>query len=200
MKRYTTVIMALPMLAILLGCGATAKMITARSQSDRVDIFQEISGGEPIPAGYADLVIKASIKTHLVGYYGDESIESAHGKEFYPYLINIDGQAVHWNVQGKRHELPVKVDGTTSRDPEAGTGMKYVLEKRVRLAAGMHKVFFGLPEEPYYAIADIALKSGESHTLEFKPKYGHKHVPVWRSTFLKGIYMYEVSLDGARVD
>ena len=39
--------------------------------------------------------------------------------------------------------------------------MKYVLEKRVRLRPGIHRVFFGLPEENYSATVDIELKDEE---------------------------------------
>ena len=200
MKRRTAKISVVLLLTILLGCGATTKMIQTKSQSERTDVFQEISGGDAIPAGHVELIIKASIKTHIEGYYGDESIDSAHGKETYPFLINIDGQAVLWRVKGEKHQLPKYVEGNTSWDPEAGNGMKYVLEKKVRLAAGTHKVFFGLPEEPYYTEADITMVSGNAYVLEFKPKYWHKHVPTRMQTFLKGIYRYEVYVNAVKVD
>ncbi len=199
MKRITAYISVVLLLTVLAGCGASAKMITAKSQSERTDVFQEIAGGDAIPAGYADLVIKASIKTHLEGYYVDEPNDSAHGKESYPFLINIDGQAVVWMVVGKKHELPLYVDGITSRDPEAGNGMKYVLEKNVRLAAGTHKVFFGLPEEPYFTVADITVTSGGTYVLEFKPKYWHKELPTHIPTFFKGINKYDVVLNGSLI-
>jgi len=199
MNRITISILVVA-LGLMVGCGTAGKTIIAKSQSERADVFQEISATEAIPAGYADLMIRASIKTHVEGYYGEEPKESAHGKEFYPFLVNIDGQAVLWKVEGKKHELPLYVDGITSRDPEAGNGMKYILEKKVRLAAGTHKVFFGLPEEPYYTEADITVTSGNAYVLEFMPKYWHKHVPTRMQTFLKGIYMYEVYVNGVKVD
>jgi hypothetical protein len=183
--------MAAALIVALAGCGATAKMISAKSQSERTDSFKEVTGSEAIPAGYADVIIRASIKTHLEGYYICESKRSAHGKSAYPFLINIDGQAALWNVAGVKHELPPYVDGRTSRDPEAGDGMKYVLEKKVRLAAGMHKVFLGLPEESYYIIADISVKSGGSYVLEFMPDYRYKTLPMRIPTFVKGIGSYK---------
>lgn len=196
-RNSITVIVAA--LGLMAGCSGAATMIHARSQSERADVFQEMPEGVSISAGYADLVIKASIKTHLEGYYADEPKDSAHGRESYPFLINIDGQAVLWKAEGKKHELPKYVDGIASRDPEAGNGMQYVLEKKVRLAAGAHKVFFGLPEEPYYTEADITAVSGNAYVLEFKPKYWHKHVPTRMQTFLKGIYMYEVYVNGVKI-
>jgi hypothetical protein len=84
------------------------------------------------------------------------------------------------------------VDGKTSRDPEAGEGMKYVLEKIIRLAAGSHKVFFGLPDEPYSTIVDISVKSGGLYMLEFKPHYWYKELPTRIPTFLKGVNKFEI--------
>lgn len=192
MKRASLVSHVMLISIVLAGCVAASKTIAINSQSVRTDVFQEISGTESVPPGYADLMIRANIKTHVDGYYIGEPKESAHGKEFYPFLINIDGQAVLWKVQGKRHELPKYVDGITSRDPEAGTGMKYELEKKVRLAAGTHKVFLGLSEEPYHTSADISMESGGTYVLEFKPKYWHKRLPTRIPTFLKGINKYDI--------
>jgi hypothetical protein len=199
MMNRISIIVVVVALGLMVGCSGAAKMINAMSQSERVDVFQEMPGGESIPAGYADLIIKASIKTHLEGYHVDESKDSAHGKEIYPFLINIDGQAVLWKVVGKKHELPLYVDGKASRDPEAGNGMKYVLDKRVRLAAGTHKVFFGLPEELYFTLADITVTSGGTYVLEFKPKYWHKELPTHIPTFSKGINKYDVVLNGSLI-
>ena len=176
----------------LAGCGVTAKEIARMSQSERNDVFTEIASEGSVPAGYADLVIRASLKTPHAGYYPLESTGFSHGKAVCNFLINIDGQAVKWQVEGQKHVLPEYVDGKTSRDPEAGEGMKYLLEKKVRLAAGPHKVFFGLPDEPYYTTADISVKSGGLYILEFKPDYRYKISPTRIPTFLKGIDKFEV--------
>jgi hypothetical protein len=191
-KAYISVVL---LLTIFSGCGAAAKMITAKSKSERTGVFTEISGNEAAPAGFADVLITANIKTHLEGYYSGEAETSSHGKEVYPFLINIDGQAVLWKVAGRKHELPLYVDGLASRDPEAGNGMKYVLEKKVRLAAGAQQVFFGLPEEPYFTVADITVASGSMNMLDFKPKYWHKELPTHIPTFLKGINHYDIFMN-----
>jgi hypothetical protein len=168
------------------------KQISRMSQSERVDVFTEVTADGPAPSGFSDVVIKASIKTPLEGYYSLESKESAHGKPDYTFLVNIDGQAVQWKVAGQKHELPAFIDGKTSRDPEAGEGMKYVLEKKVRLASGAHNVFFGLPGDAYYTTTAITLKSSVSYVLEFKPVYWYKRLPTRIPTFLKGIEKYDV--------
>lgn len=179
------------------GCGTAAKQIQMMLQSERTDVFSEVKEEGIPPKGLVDLVIKASIKTHPAGYYILESRESLHGKHGYPFVINIDGQAVVWKVEGQRHIIPAyDKEGKTSTNSEAGEGIKYVLEKRVRLAAGSHKVFFGLPEDKYYVEVEITLKEGEPAVLEFKPVYRYKTRPTRIPTFLKGINKYEVFLNG----
>jgi hypothetical protein len=192
MKDPFHFVIVITAMAILASCGATTKEIARMSQSERADIFTEIVSEESAPTGYADMVIRASLKTPLAGYYPFESKESAHGKAVCPFLINIDGQAVLWQVEGRKHLLPKYVDGKTSRDPEAGEGMKYVLEKKIQLAEGSHKVFFGLPDESYYTTVDIFLKSGGLYVLEFKPYYRYKIFPTRIPTFLKGVEKLEV--------
>jgi hypothetical protein len=185
---------------ILTGCGTAAREIQSKSQDKKTNVFAEVKGSEPIPKGYGDLVIKANIKTHLEGYYIGESKESLHGKPEYPFLVNIDGQAVVWKVEGVKDSKPkYEEEGKTSRDPEAGEGMKYTLDRRVRLRAGSHKVFFGLPEDKYFAETEIALNDGETYDLEFKPIYRTKRIPTRIPTFLEGINRYEVFLNGNRV-
>ncbi len=76
------------------------------------------------------------------------------------------------------------------------TDFKYTLEKRLRLAAGRYKIFFGLPEEKYFTEAEITLKDGEMHVMEYKPVYRHKTSPTRIRSFLKGIDTYEVFFDG----
>lgn len=197
MKRLLIYIVLAVLGIALAGCGTAAQEIKMKSQSERTDVFVEGKDGEATPKGYVDLTIKANIKTHLEGYYIGESKESLHGKPGYPFLINIDGQAAIWKVTGAKETTPkYDKDGKTSRDPEAGTGMKYALDKKVRLRAGSHKVFFGLPEDKYSIEVEISLKEGETTTLEFKPIYRTKRIPTRIPSFLEGINKYEVFLNG----
>lgn len=185
----------------LLACGTTTKEIQARTQSDKTGVFSETKGDEPIPKGFAGLTIRANIKTHVEGYYILESKETLHGKEKYPFVVNIDGQAARWEVVGIKDVRPAyDADGKTSRDPEAREGFKYNLEKKVLLSAGTHKVYFGLPEERYSTEVEISLKYGETGMLEFKPIYRTKKIPTRIPTFLKGIDKYEVFLNDKQID
>ena len=188
------------MLASLLGCGATAKMIAVKSQSARADVFTEVTDAEATPQGYVDLVVKANIKTHEAGYYSCESEASLHGKPGYPFVLNVDGQAVIWKIDGQK-DIKAAYDeqGSTSRDPEARTGIKYTLEKKIRLREGAHKVYFVLPEDEYLVDADITLRSGEVAVLEFKPLYWHKHIPYHIPTFLKGVRKYDIYFNGVKM-
>lgn len=112
-----------------------------------------------------------------------ESGSSAHGGPFDHFTVNVDGQTVTWKVPGQRENLPVVKD----RDcQDEGDGMKYTLEKRIRLRAGPHQIFFGVPEENYAKTVTVNLQEGKSHTLEFQPIYprhkqGH---PAFRLGFL----------------
>jgi hypothetical protein len=182
------------------GCGIAAREIQARSQSEKTDVFTEVRESESIPKGFADLIIKANIKMHVEGYYVLESKESLHGKQKYPFLVNIDSQATRWEVDGIKDVKPAyTADGKTSRDPEAGEGFKYVLEKKIRLHAGTYKVFFGLSEDNYSTEVEIALKEGEMSILEFNPIYKTKRIPTRIPTFMKGIDKYEMFLNGKQI-
>jgi hypothetical protein len=181
-------------------CGTAAKEMHTRSQSHKADIFTEVKDGGAIPKGFAELTIKADIKTHIEGYYALESKASQHGKQKYPFLITIDGQTALWEVDGVEDIKPAyNPDGKTSWDPEAGEGLKYILEKKVRLTAGTHNVFLGLPEDNYSIEVEISMKEGETGTLEFKPIYRTKRIPARVPTFLRGIHRYDVFLNGEMV-
>jgi hypothetical protein len=200
MKRLTAHISVVLLLAFLAGCGATAKMIITKSQSERTDVFTEVTDTGARPQGSVDLVVKANIKTHVAGYYSGESETSLHGKPGYPFVLNIDGQAVVWKVDGQEHVKPAYDEqGKTSTDPEARKGIKYTMEKKLRLREGTHKVYLALPEDDYIVETDIALRSGEEAVLEFKPIYWHKHIPYRIPTFLKGIRKYEIYLNGVKM-
>lgn len=150
-------------------CATLSKETKMKSVSERKDVFQELEG-EEIPRGSAGLIIKASLKTHLKGLYLIEWGRTYHGEENYPFLINIDGQAVTWWVNGNK-ETTRRFDAEGNFDPERGEGVKYILEKKIALAPGSHNVFFALPSEDYSKEVELNLEGSRSHILEFKPVY-----------------------------
>jgi len=200
MKSVLASVSAVLLLTVLAGCGATAKMIQTKSQSERTDVFTEVTDTVAKPQGSVDLIVKANIKIHEAGYFIGESATSLHGKPGYPFLLNIDGQAAVWNVEGEKDVKPVYDDhGRTSADPEAGTGIKYVLKTKLRLRQGLHKIYFGLPADAYSVETEITLRDGEEAILEFKPRYRYMTLPTRIPSFLKGISRYEIYLNGGAV-
>jgi hypothetical protein len=171
---YSALVAALLIMAA--NCGAAREQLRTQSVTEREGVFQEVATAAKPPAGFADVVLKASLKTHLAGE-GPllESSGSPHGGEFYHFIFNIDGQAVTWKAAGQRENLPVVQD---RHSQDEGEGMRYALEKRIRLRAGTHRIFFGVPEEDYAKTLTVNLQEGESYTLEFQPiypkyKWGH---------------------------
>lgn len=126
-----------------------------------------------------------------------ESITSAQNKSGYPFLVNIDGQAVLWTEDGKKETTPLYDEkGYKRHDPDAGVGIKYRLQKKVRLSAGLQKIIFGLLNKDYLSEFKVSLNEGESPVLEFQPQYSYKSNKVHIPTFLKGIDRYEAIVNG----
>jgi len=156
-----------------------------KSQSERTDIFREVSGEGPAPKGLVDLIIKASVKTHVEGYYFFEPEKTFHGQPDYPFLVNIDGQAVIWRAERRKETTPV-YDGQGRRDLEGGEGIRYILNKRLRLSPGPHHLIFGLPGEDFLREVTLTLIGDEVQVIEFKPVYRAKRGDAGRS-FLNGV-------------
>jgi hypothetical protein len=192
MKRALKKWMMLVLMIALGGCAAT-QQIKIKSHSERTDIFREVREEGEIPNGCADLIIQASLKTHLEGFYMFELEESFHGKPRFPFLINVDGQAILWEINGQREIAPY-YDEKGRKNPEGGDGMRYVLKKRIRLSSGSHKVFFSLPSEGYLKQIQITLNDGCLYKVEFKPIY--RRVKSNIQSFLSGINRFEVVFDG----
>ncbi len=106
MKRLLSYLLLAAFVSTILGCGLAARAIKTKSQSERTDVFKEVKEEGPPPQGFFDLIIKASIKTHVEGYYFFESKKTFHGQPGYPFLINIDGQALVWKIDGQKEITP----------------------------------------------------------------------------------------------
>jgi len=176
---------------LIAGCGGNGELIRSKSQSQVSHVFQEVQDMSKPPAGYADLVLKVSLKTHLQGYYLLEPKSSPHGKPTYTFVINIDGQAQTYEVQGRQEAGPA-VDDQGHASSEKDVGMKYVLERNFRLKAGHHKIFLGIPGDHYSKELDITVAGGESYSLEFQPHY--RRYKWGREAFENGLYAYSASL------
>ena len=190
MKKMVTWMTLMVLGLALVGCGVTAREIRAKSLSERTDVFREVKEEGAPPNGFVDVVIKASIKTHLEGYYLLEP-DTRHGKPEYPFVLNIDGQAVTWEVAGQVEDSP-KYDEKGRRNPEGGNGMRYVLIKELQLKPGLHKIFFALPGENKSVEVTVTLNENELSVLEFEPIYYRYD---GRPTFEKGVSRFEVFLN-----
>lgn len=166
--------------------------IAAKAQGSAGNVFQEVTGEEQPSAGNTHLVIKANIKTDPEGHFLIERGKSADAA--YPFVLNIDGQGAVLQTEGKKENRPVYENN--KRHPEGGLGIQRTLEKKIRLAAGRHKVFFGLPEAGYAIETAITLNDG-TNVLEFRPVY-RRHRDNVRH-FAHGLSGYEVFLNGNRV-
>lgn len=170
MKKSLAAAAVYTVLIAFAGCASNAQFLQAASHSRRHDVFREVAERESVPRGYADLELEASIKTHTEGYYPFEPKASPHGKPGYSFLVNVDGQAAKWEVDGVIETTPPYRAGR-AKDPEGGTGMRYVLRKSLRVTAGRHRIFFALPGERRYREFDITLEEGQSYVLRFSPVY-----------------------------
>jgi hypothetical protein len=183
MKKRIHLALVLAFVILAANCGAAREQIRTQSKTLCEGIFCEVNTPDGPPPGYADVVIKASLKTSLSGEYRLESGSSPHGGPFYHFTVNVDGQAVTWKVPGQRENLPV-VKGQDS--PDEGDGMRYTLEKKIRLRAGPHQIFFGVREKTTAKTMIVDLREGALSTLEFRPvypRYKHGH-PSFRLGFL----------------
>lgn len=174
-------------------CAGNSAFIKASSTSIRSDVFQELSNGDPIPPGYADLRIDSSLKTHRP--YPSEN--KSHGTPEYRLLINIDSQAVQ--VQGSLHEE--NIEPRQLRDPEAGEGIRYRFSKKLRLKAGTHKIIAAIPEDGIAVGGEITLAEGSSNSLVLEPIYattaGKRRLGFYGVTsFIEGIKGFKVVLNG----
>ena len=192
MNKTFILLFSVLLMAVFSGCGTALKEINAKSLSTRTGIFVEAEGDEPVGAGYSVLDITVSVKTALAGHYLLESKRSLSGKPGLPFIFNIDGQGVIWRIDGQK-EVTKAYDEKGMRIPDGGEGMRYVLHKKIRLAPGLHRVFFGYPADECSREFDILLTEGISG-LDFKPLY--RRDDNRPRSFLDGLSDFEVIYNG----
>ena len=197
MKKIMHWALLLAFVVLAANCGAAREQIRTQSLTEREGVFQEVTTTEGPPPGFADVVVKASLKTHLSGEgFLLESRNSPHGQPAYRFILNIDGQAVTWDAPGQRENIPV-VDDQHSQDE--GDGIKYALENRIRLRAGTHRIFFGVSEENSTKTVTVNLQEGKSYTLEFQPIYP-RHAKRGHPAFRLGFLGFSARIDNTSID
>jgi hypothetical protein len=192
-RDLVSFLLGLVLLIGLSGCAAEGKR--TKPQGMRTDIFSEVKGKQPPPAGAVDLTIRASAKIPTREHFLLESRIPPPTEGGYPFELNIDGQESVWKVEGILEKTPISDE--KGRTPEGGEGIRYILDKKIRLAPGAHHVVFGVPYDDYYTEVKASLKEGEPHTLEFQPIYSTGRRGY--ETFHRGISRTRVLLDGVRI-
>lgn len=192
MKKLVVLICALaPM--VLIGCATDRELVTKAVSGAGDGVLQEVAEAGPIPRGYADLLIVASIKTHKP--YPCE--EKTHGTPEFRILLNIDGQAL-WIAAALNEE---NIEQRGLRDPEAGDGVRYIFRKHLRLKEGRHKVIVAIPEDVVADEREIALKEGSANDILLEPVYGiagvgKRPTAYVETCFLKGVRSFRVIFNG----
>ena len=171
------------------GCGGTRKPIIPAPQS--AGLFTEKRDASQPAAGMVDLIVRASVKIPTPEHYLLES-RPRPPIEGFPFELNVDGQEIVWEMRGTPEDTPVY--GPQGRLPEGGEGIRYLLEKTIRLPAGPHHVVFGVPYDDYYTEVKVSLEADEPHALEFRPVYAMGRRGY--RTFFHGISRTAVFLDG----
>lgn len=193
MKRFVSTVAIMILVLGAASCVRAVRTPETVEQGRMKGIFTEVAEG-PIEAGKADLIIKLSMKTHPSNHYVIESKESLHGKPGYPFIVTIDGQSVLWREEGQIEKTP-EYDAKGVRTPEGGEGRRYVLEKRLRLVPGDHRVEIDLPEERYtYRTSVVLGQKTQAYVLEYRPVY--RPSTQHRPGFLHGLAQLEPFLDG----
>ena len=149
--------------------GCAANRIAASSVGIRDDVFREVSLKDPVPAGQADLIVMASVKTRRPDY---QWAKTSRGTPDYTLLLNIDGQAIR--VKGDLKEEKTASGG--SWNPEAGEGIRYSFKANLCLNPGLHRVFVALPEDGVYIEKEITLTAGTYNVLNLIPIYGRRKI------------------------
>lgn len=175
------------------GCAHVTREQMMQKASEKASIFEEINEKDSqLPEGYSELLMKASIKIPQKQFYLINPRPPRRENSQYPFVLNINGQGVLWQVNCTLDEQRMYV--YNKRNPEGGVGLMCRLEKRIRLKSGSYKVYFGVPEEEFEIEVPIFLTDRFSSVLEFKPIY-------WRSgdnrrMFWKGISNFDIFLNG----
>ncbi len=195
--KLVGIFLSLVLLIGLAGCAGDIKQAKEKAAKGmRTDIFSEVKGNkQPPPPGKVDLTIKASVKAPTHEHFLLESRTPPPTEGGYPFELNIDGQEIVWKVEGTLEKTPISDE--KGRTPEGGEGIRYVLDKKIRLKPGAHHVVFGVPYDDYYTEVKVSLREGESHTLEFQPIYSTGRRGY--ETFHRGISRSRVFLDGVRI-
>ena len=180
---------------VLAGCAGNGELVK-RAETARVsNVYRVITTNVPPEQGYADLTIRASVKTHRAAHFplGNDP----HGTSDYQLLVNIDGEPLR--IPGVQTSEEGFSDN--ERHPEAGDGTRYLFRAHLRLTAGSHRVIVALPGDDVAIQREIRLDERTDTLLEIMPSYysdRRQSGPgsAGATSFREGISGLELSLNG----
>ena len=149
----------------LAGCAGNTELLRQAELPERSNIFTIVTTATSPERGYADLTIRASVKTHHAALFPRG--KDPHGTSDYQLLVNIDGEPL------RIYGAPTIEEGSSDaeRHPEAGSGTRYLFRAHVRLPAGSHRVIVALPGDRVAVQHDIRLDEMTDTLLEVVPSY-----------------------------
>jgi hypothetical protein len=192
MNRISAVLLMGTMLA---GCAGNAEIVKRAESSLREDVGKIISTAKPPEKSFADLTIRASLKTHLAGIFPLR--EDLHGTADYQLLVNMDGQPLKFSGNCFAEDT----SSPSNRNPEAGMGTRCRFQSHVRVKAGSHRIIVALPYDKVAVEREITLEDSTDNLLEVTPTYYPDRRPNGpgkggAASFKEGISGVELSLNG----
>jgi hypothetical protein len=178
--------------------GCAPNKIAIMSVEGRNDVFQNAAYNEQVPVGFAVLTIVSTLKIRESG--GFLWSKPPHGTPEQSLLLNIDGQITR--VRGDLTKEQTK--SGEPWNPEAGKGIRYFFEEKLRLKPGRHRVFAALPQNEVYFDREIAIREDTDNILELAPVYGKRKVGRLpdinaETSFYEGIRGFRGYLNGKEI-
>jgi hypothetical protein len=181
--------------SILAGCAGSAELLKRAERPERSNVYMVVTNSTPPEQGFADLTIRASVKTHGAALFPVG--KDPHGTSDYQLLVNIDGE-------------PLQISGTPTieegfsdaeRHPEAGDGIRYLFRSHIRLTTGTHWIIVALPGDRVAVKRDIRLDDCTDNLLEVTPSYFSDRRQLGPSSagatsFREGLSALELSMNG----
>lgn len=184
MRKMLSLI-AMISVSIVCGCAGKGDLLKNTTDGKQQGVYQVISGSTSSMAGYADLRISSSIKTHRAGVYLIE--KAKHGTAGYNMVVSIDGQSL--SSEGEIQEETTSYLG--ERNPEAGEGVRYQFVKTLRLKPGTHTIVVSFPDDNVTMNKEIFLEEGSNNIIVepiYKRRKPYKKIGyVGDTTFYEGL-------------
>jgi hypothetical protein len=178
-----------------MGCARNTELVDRAEISARGDVCAVVSLAKPPEKGFADLTIRASLKTHQTS--GILAGKDPHGTPDYQLLVNIDGQPLRFSGDCFTEDKSDSLD----RLPEIGIGTRYRFQAHIRLKTGSHRIIVALPYDSVATEREITLEDGTDNLLRVEPSYysdRRQRGPgsAGATSFKEGIGGLDLSLNG----